>query len=185
MTARVSAPRTGTRLDAKKVEKVEALLKAGAEEPLAHYMLREARVTFGRHNVSAVVMAMAAAEIGTKQLVSKLVPEAAWLAENVPSPPLVRMLLDYVPQLPRIHTDPPLVPPPRSILDTLRKGVRMRNSAAHVGARDLNSDDVEAVIGAVQDLLWLFDYYAGHRWALEHLSYERGVELNLREPYNY
>lgn len=127
-------------------------------------------------------MAMAAAEIGTKQLVSQLVPDAAWLAENLPTPPLIRMLSEYLPQLPLVNTDPPLVPPPSSILDSLRKGVKMRNSAAHVGARALDHDDVQAVIEAVQDLLWLFDYYAGHRWALDHLSYERSVELNLREP---
>ena len=48
----------------------------------------------------------------------------------------------------------------------------------------LYRDDVETVIEAVQDLLWLFDYYSGHDWALNHLSYERGVELNVWEPYN-
>jgi hypothetical protein len=180
----VSMHRTGTPLDAERADKVDALLKAGTEEPLAHYMLREARVSFGRQNVSALVMAMAAAEIGLKQLISQLVPGATWLAENAPTPPIVRMLIEYVPLLPRVQTDPPLVPPPISILDALRKGVTMRNSAAHVGARALDHDDVEEVMEAVQDLLWLFDYYAGHRWALEHLSHEKKVEMGLREPNN-
>jgi hypothetical protein len=115
-------------------------------------------------------MAMSAAEIGLKELVSRLVPDAGWLVGNVPSPPLVRMLIEYLPRLPLVNSDAAFVPPARSILDELRKGVTMRNSAAHIGARHVDIDDVEHVVDAVTDLLWLFEYYVGNDWALQYLS---------------
>ena len=59
----VGVHRGGTPLDVERGEKVDALLKAGAEEPLAHYMLREARVTFGNHNVSALALIVHESEV--------------------------------------------------------------------------------------------------------------------------
>jgi hypothetical protein len=74
------------------------------------------------------------------------------------------------------------VPPPTTVLNALRKGVTMRNSAAHVGTRHVDADDVERVVNAVSDLLWLFDYYAGEDWAVQHLRVSVQAELGLREP---
>jgi hypothetical protein len=182
MHVRASVATIGTPLPPERVQEINDLLDSGAQEPLAHFMLREARASAVRHDVSALVMAMAAAEIGLKQLTAQLVPAATWLVENVPSPPLVRMLIEYLPLLPRVNTEPALVPPPDSVLKALRKGVTIRNSAAHVGARRLDPDDVDEVLNAVHDLLCLFDYYAGQGWALEHLSYDVAVEAGVREP---
>ena len=182
MHARLSMSVAGVALRPDRVDELNGLLERGAEEPLAHYILREARESLGRHDASALVMAMSAAEIGLKQLVSRLVPGAAWLVENIPAPPLVRMLIDYLPQLPLVNADGALVPPAPSILNHLRNGVTMRNTAAHIGVRHLDADDVEHVVAAVSDLLWLFDYYAGEDWALQHLSDSVQAELGLRTP---
>lgn len=115
ISARLGTLRLTTPLPVERVLAVEVLLDAGADEPLGHHMLREARATAGRHHASALVMGIAAAEIGTKQLIAALVPDATWLAENLPSPPLVRMLSEYLPLLPLLNRDPRLVPPPWSI----------------------------------------------------------------------
>ena len=182
LQVRIGSARAGTPLGQERVDEVNRLLGRGAEEPLAHYILREARASLGRHNVSALVMAMSAAEVGLKQLVSRLVPGAGWLVENVPSPPLVRMLIEYLPQLPLVNADAALAPPAKSILDALRKGVTMRNSATHIGTRHVDIDEVEHVVDAVSDLLWLFDYYGGEEWAQQYLSESVQAELGLREP---
>ncbi len=182
---RVGSARVGTPLGQERVDEVNHLLERNAEEPLGHYILREARASLGRHNASALVMAMSAAEIGLKQLVSRLVPDAGWLVENVPSPPLVRMLIEYLPHLPLVNAGAGLVPPPRAILEALRKGVPMRNSAAHIGTRHVDADDVERVVDAVNDLLWLFDYYAGEDWAVQYLSDSVQIGLGLREPHEW
>jgi hypothetical protein len=179
-----SMVRSMVQLDSADVGVVNALLVDGGSEPLAHYMLREARAVSLRHNTSALVIAVAAAEIGTKQLVSRFVPEATWLVEHVPSPPLERLLREYVPELPLGDVDPSLVPPPERLLEALRKGVTIRNAVAHVGTRSVDPDTIHDVLDAVQDLLWLFDYYAGHHWALAHLSYETSVAAGLREPFD-
>jgi hypothetical protein len=44
-------------------------------------------------------MAIAALEIGVKQLIGTLVPGAEWLALHSPSPPLEQILRDYFPTI--------------------------------------------------------------------------------------
>jgi hypothetical protein len=54
---------------------------SGIREPLAHSLFREAQRASGqREYASALAMAIAALEIGVKQLIGTLVPGAEWLA---------------------------------------------------------------------------------------------------------
>ena len=59
----------------------------------------------------------------------------------------------------------------------------IRNKITHTGEHDLDGgilspDVLDAMLGAVRDLLWLLDYYAGHAWAANYLSGERLNELS-------
>ena len=60
--------------------------------------------------------------------------------------------------------------PPQELLDTLRKGVTMRNRLSHAGGASPSTEDVENILEAVRDLLWLTDYYSGVPWAFGHIS---------------
>jgi len=116
-------------------------------------------------------MGIAAAETGLKHLISTLAPAAAWLVENTQSPPLVQMLEDYLPKLPtRIRIKGKVLPPPKWLIDTIKKGVRLRNQIVHGHPIHLASDAVHDVLQAVHDLLYLFDLYAGHEWAAQRFS---------------
>jgi hypothetical protein len=112
-----------------------------------------------------------AAETGVKHLISTLVPAAAWLVEEIPSPPLVQILEKYVPSLPaRLTINGKVLPPPDWLISVIRKGVRLRNEIVHGHQTELKSDSLREILLAVRDLLYLYDLYAGHEWAVQYLS---------------
>lgn len=70
---------------------------------------------------------MAAAEVGFKQCVGRLVPDAEWLANNVPSPPLHMMLSQYLPLLPsKLKVQGKVLRPPKRIITVLKQGAEAR-----------------------------------------------------------
>jgi hypothetical protein len=181
ISARLGAV-SGLTLNPATLAVLEDAIQEGHDEPLGHQLHREAWGQFRSNPRSALVIGIAAAEIGFKRLVADLLPGAGWLIEHVPSPPLVSMLTDYMPILPvrlKLHDQVVISP---WIVGILKKGVRLRNELAHQG-RAPRGDTVEEVLSAVKDLLWLLDYYAGHEWALAHLSNKSRAELGLPEGY--
>lgn len=148
-------------------------VQESATEPLGHELYREAWEERHGNPRSSLIVGIAAAEVGFKQCVGTLVPDARWLVDNIPSPPLVRMLRDYLPLLPAKCTiRGRVLPPPTAIIDLLEKGVNLRNRAAHAGAATFDYETLEEVLLAVRDLLWILDYYRGFHWALDHVSQE-------------
>jgi hypothetical protein len=139
----------------------------GGTEPLPHDLIREALDQRHSNPRSAMVLGMAAAELAVKHCVGVLVPQAEWLAMNLLTPPLVKMLREYVPKLPvRCRIGDQVKAPPESVMALLKKGSDIRNGLAHAGAAAPPIHDVEEILDAVRDLLWLLDYYAGYEWAL-------------------
>src|SRR5438270_11607402 len=80
-------------------QELQALLDKRVSEPLAHALLREGWSQRRENPSSALLIGMAALEIGIKEYIAECVPDAAWLAENAPTPPIVNMLTDYLPTL--------------------------------------------------------------------------------------
>jgi hypothetical protein len=143
----------------------------GTEEPLAHELFREAAEQEHKNPRSSLVLSVAAVEVGFKQLVGNLVPDAKWLADNVPSPPLVTMLTDYLPALPtefRVAGAKPKVP--GKLIDTLKKAVLLRNQVAHGKSPKISGSSLHGILAAIHDCLYLFDCYHGHRWAWDRIT---------------
>jgi hypothetical protein len=139
------------------------LVNAGNREPIGHELFEEAWNQRSDLPRSSLLIGMTAAEVGFKTFIGDLVPDAEWLAFNAPTPPLVQMLEQYLPGLAvrqRITDTTPLLVP-KKILDTIRKGVLLRNRIAHAG-EDVKQDSLKEILGAVRDLLYLLDFYAGH-----------------------
>jgi hypothetical protein len=151
---------------------VRRLASGGLREPVAHQLLREAIDVSAGNVRSSVVICIAAVESGFKHLVTDLVPHASWLVENLPSPPLLKMLSDYLPSLPvRNRFDQGKVyGPPKYVRRLLQRAVEDRNKVAHTGSSTLDWRELKETLDAAGDLLYLFDYYAGQAWALEHVS---------------
>ncbi|MEK6333473.1 MAG: hypothetical protein AABM67_00895 [Acidobacteriota bacterium] len=150
---------------------VEHFVATGIDESLGHELLYEAWHQRTESPRSALILAIAAAEVGLKYCIATLVPNSLWLATNVPSPPIVKMLLDYLPTLPaKCTVNGKVLPPPSELVETLKKGVRLRNQVIHSKTEPLEHDTLREILLAVQSLLWILDYYSGFEWAWEHVD---------------
>lgn len=161
---------------------VHAVASGGGAEPIYHEMIREARLHARHSPRSALMIGIAAGELAVKTCIGCLVPNAAWLALHAPTPPLNSMMTDYLPTLPAKNLiDGKVKPPPKAILDTLKKGVLLRNAAAHAGSAPPPMLKIAEILDAVTDLAWLCDYYSGATWALSYLKNPTRIALGLPE----
>jgi hypothetical protein len=151
---------------------MQALIDLKSAEPLGHELFREAWAQLNSPNLrSALVIGVAALEVGVKECVSALVPRAAWIVSEVPSPPVHKMLETYLPSLPAKCTfEGAVLSPPKAISDELRDAIRDRNEVSHRGrAKPLDRTKLKERLLAIRDVLWLLDYYQGHEWALDYV----------------
>jgi hypothetical protein len=159
-------------------DEVADVVRSGHSEPLHHALFREAWYQRRANPRSALIIGMAAAEIAAKHCIGSLVADAQWLATNLPTPPLVRILTEYMPTLPAKQTfNGQVKSPPKTMLESLKKGVTVRNSVTHAGATAPGATSVDEILTAVRDVLWLVDYYSGAAWAVDYLSDSVRTEL--------
>jgi hypothetical protein len=148
-------------------------------EPVHHELFREAWHLLSGNSRSSLVIGIAAAEVGLKNLISILLPESEWLLENVQSPPITKIIEEYLPTLPvknSLHGE--VLSLPEETIESIKKGVFARNSIVHKGSAPPNYNSLEEILLSIKDLLWLIDYYAGYDWAIEHLRDETKVQLD-------
>lgn len=158
---------------------VENLIKFQSKQPLYHDLFREAWQNQQDNPRSAIVMGIAAAETGFKTSLVDLNPSVSWIVENLQSPPLDRMLRDYMAQLPtRNRVNGKVRRPPKKVISTIKKGIELRNKLVHGREESVTTEEVRQVLEAVHDLLYILDYYRGHDWAMERISPEVATSLN-------
>jgi hypothetical protein len=162
--------RNGLILTGSASDAVQQLVGVGAYEPIAHQLLREARDISMANPRSAVMIAVAGVEAGFKGLVASLVPGAAWLVEKVPSPPIEKMLKEYLPLLPVRTIDGCADAPPKYARTLLHNAVEERNRISHLGRGSIDHQALLDTLDAIQDTLYLFDFYEGHDWAWNEMS---------------
>src|SRR5439155_24767143 len=112
---------------------------------------------------------------------SQLVPESKWLVEHLPSPPIEKILREYLPTLPVRMKLPGqrVTSPPEQLLSRLKNGISKGNDLIHVGVETVEIEFLDEVLDAVAEVLRLLDYYGGHEWALRYLSIETKQALGL------
>lgn len=114
-----------------------------------------------------------------KQLIASLVPDARWLVEELPSPPLVPMMKHYLPDLPirapveREHRCP------RHLRSALQTAIEERNDVVHRGLSP--TADLRNTLTRIREFLYLLDFYGGHEWAVAKLSEETRASLAISE----
>ncbi len=127
-------------------------------------------------------MAIAALEIGVKQLIGTLIPGAEWLALHAPTPPLIDIMRDYLTTIPAAESIGGYVAsPPENILKTLQNAISARNVTVHRGQGQLERDFIARVLDAVADVLWMCDYFMGQKWASRDLSGQMRSALSIAE----
>lgn len=151
---------------------IQDLVADQVDEPIGHSLFREAWHQRFQNPRSAIVIGIAALEAGVKQFIGILVPEARWLLEKTQVPPVVSMLKNYLSTLPvRNMIQGEIRVPPKHVRRTLARGVELRNKIVHVGRESIPIPlgDVIELLLAIQDVLWLLDFYQGFSWALDYV----------------
>jgi hypothetical protein len=141
---------------------VQRLLANGIVEPTSEELIREASALHPSNPRAGLLLAVAAAEVGFKELVIDLIPGVRWLALEAPSPPLVGLLKNSLPELPVRQGE--AISPPSEFRNVMRKAVEARNDLAHQGEFNRRDIDLYEVIDTVRLLLRQFAYYRGFTW---------------------
>lgn len=148
------------------------------QEPVYHELFREAWGQRNNNPRSSLVTGISSLEVAIKSAIGTLIPEAEWLAENMPSPPVIRLLNEYIPRLPANNKiNNKVLPPPQKTLNLIKKGVSIRNKITHIGGKPPSDDTIDEILEAVRDIMWLLDYYCGHSWAYQFISEETRTQL--------
>jgi len=165
-------------VSAKAHNEMERLIKACENEPLGHELFLEAWELRSNNPRSALIIGMSAAEVGLKQCIGKLVPDAGWLANNVPTPPLDKLLSNYLPMLPaKLKIEGRVLKPSKMIRSAIRKGIEARNASVHIGTEPPKLPELKELLLAIRDLLYLLDFYCGFEWALDQIRDEVRQEM--------
>lgn len=152
-------------------KEVVELLGTRTEEPLGHQLFREAWSDRGTRPRSSLVIGVAAAEVGFKKLVGSLVPEVQWLLEEIQTPSLTQMVRKFLPTLPvKCRVLGKSIRPPNVLLNQLDEAIKRRNKLVHAGQPPPKRNELDNMLRAVSDFLWICDVYAGQEWAQHCIS---------------
>jgi hypothetical protein len=86
----------GLELNEDALRVVDHLWTTSVAEPLSRQLLLEAVALRWKNPGAAWILAVAAAEVGVKEFASRDRPSEAWLLQEIQSPPLDRILWDYL-----------------------------------------------------------------------------------------
>jgi hypothetical protein len=152
---------------------VVELVETGIEEPLGHQLFREAWNQREANPRSALVIGVAAAEVGLKKLIGGLAPHTQWLVDELQAPPLSKMMRKFLPTLPvKLRFVGKRICPPNRLLNKLDKAVACRNDSVHAGKTPPTFEELQEILLAVYDFLCICDMYAGYGWAHSYISAE-------------
>lgn len=152
-------------------------------EPLGHTLLREAAALSTESPRSSILIMTAALETAVKTHISRIVPETAWLMEEIPSPPIFKILGHYVPLIHRnCGKELDFWDNVKPSINKVRKLIELRNKVAHTGKIPENAGPIQDDIVLVSDFLYLLDVLDGHEWAKSLISLELRKTLGWPDP---
>ncbi len=152
-------------------EEIASMMKSSSDEPISHMLFHEAWDQRTNNRRSAIVIAVAAAEVAVKSCIANLCPGTQWLLEETQSPPIGRILRKYWPTistLPTIKGQKLTVP--TQIIRKLEEAIKYRNKIVHVGDLIMEHEEIEDILQTIRDVLLICDCAQGHFWAAEYLG---------------
>ncbi|MCK4816107.1 hypothetical protein KA005_10065, partial [bacterium] len=173
----VTPPHTVFVIQETDVNEIRDLIDTG--EPVYHELMREAKELQHSSPRSSVLIAVSAAEVAVKSVVMNKVSETKWLFDNIQSPPVVKILIQYLPELFQDEKRFYEAKKEDRLIKTIEYAVNIRNEIVHKGEGPPSTEKVSEIIDAVQELLWICDYYSGYRWAELHINAMRRVTVKL------
>lgn len=152
-------------------------------EPLGHTLLREAAALSHESPRSSVLMMAAALETAVKTHVSNIAPDTAWLMEEIPSPPVFKILKDYIPLVhQKKGNELKFWDKLKPELKKVQKLIELRNKIAHTGKLPVDIESIENNIDLVSDFLYVIDVLDGHEWAKSLVDHTLREKLEWPEP---
>lgn len=148
-------------------KEIQKLLDLKITEPLYADILIEAKSQSSAAKRSAYILAVAALEIGVKQIIIKFKPDTSWLLDNIQSPPIEKLLREYLPQIAggTVLSE--------ETLKEVKNIVSDRNVMSHKGSFNLSFVQFHERINLINDLLRLFDNLLGNDWAEKYMVKKR------------
>lgn len=140
-------------------------------EPIAHSLFRDA--WFKRHSdhKAALAQGVSALEVGVKNCIVSLLPDAEYLVLEMPSPPVVNLLRDFLPTLiGKTSTNAPNLS--ANLIKLVSNMVYQRNLVVHKGELTVDGGKVSEYLELIHDLLYFLDFVSGNQWALALTSRE-------------
>jgi hypothetical protein len=157
---------TGIAAGPERDEAINKLLQNDEYEPLAHELAREALALCETSPRSALITAVVALETGVKHYIKDAAPNTSWLIENLPSPPVERLMTEYIPEINATARRPEL-PLTSKELDLLKKRISQRNHVAHGASSSVDARNLKEFIKFVINVLYRLDFCRGLTWAQE------------------
>jgi hypothetical protein len=152
-------------------------------EPLGHTLVREAKALATESPRSSILIMTAALETAVKMHISSIAPDADWLMEEIPSPPIFKILKDYIPLIHlRRGNDLTYWVNVKPFIKKVQKLIELRNKVAHTGKIPEDTPPIHENLKLVSDLLYLLDVLDGHDWAKSLASHEFRNALDWPSP---
>lgn len=152
-------------------------------EPLGHTLVREASALASESPRSAILIMATALETAVKIHISTIAPDTDWLLEEIPSPPLFKILRDYIPLIHlRRGNELFFWEKVKPFIKKVQKLIELRNKVAHTGKIPEDAGSIHDSLVIVSDLLYLLDVLAGHDWAKSLASHEFRKALDWPNP---
>jgi hypothetical protein len=150
-------------LDGAACRDVASLMNEGTHLPVGYELFYEAWALRETSPRSALIMAVAAAEVSTKRFIAELAPDTTWLVVKNPAPYLDKLLRDFLPSL--MHASGRGFDLDEQILETITNAVTERNRLIHQGEYKLEHHQLCERLTAVHSLLLFIDRQSGRGWA--------------------
>lgn len=166
------------RVDRSVERELQELLERSGAAPIAFELLWEARDLCDQNPRSALLVGVSALEIGVKQFLVARLPEARWLVEHLQSPPVKRLLVEFLPQVDSaIHGDQKCAVPPPEAIQQIEQAVGARNRLIHVTGKAPASETVARWLDYIESVLRHLDWQLGYQWAEGLIAkHEAGLE---------
>lgn len=146
---------------------IQGLLDTNADEPAGRLLWLVASANRSREPRAALAMAAAAAEVGMRYALRARVSRKKLREMNV------KELLSGVMELALTVAVPaglPPVFPPQKLRDRILKTAAQRNSLVHEGIFRVPPAEMDLLLDAAENLLWILDYLTGYRAAIRRIT---------------
>lgn len=160
-------------VDLEVYDDAQRLMQSSQYESIGHDLFREAWALRWNIPRSALLVGIAAVEVGIKRCLATLDPLSEKNIRN-DSMSVKTLLNETLPNVRADMADKDKLLPSDNMIATVHAGIQARNAFVHRFPGDPKYDQalqelvdprLNELLATISDVLWLFDVYAGHLWA--------------------